>query len=79
MVKQNGTKDASLEAWREFCVLLNTPCAKSEGAQAFLQQQNLSFLIQQRQPPRAVRVVLAGTQEAPLQRWGLCLAGAEVD
>lgn len=49
-------KDASLKAWEELCGLLNDACAQSGAALAFLQQENFSLLIQEKLPPRALRI-----------------------
>ena len=49
-------KDASLDAWKELSGLLNDACAESGGALAVLQEENFGLLIQEKQPPRALKV-----------------------
>ena len=48
--------DAALEAWRELCFALAATCANSEGRLEYRQPSDLEVLIQEKQPPRALRL-----------------------
>ena len=48
--------DAALEAWEQLCSLLATACANSKGRLDYRRAEELGVLIQQKMPPRALRL-----------------------
>jgi hypothetical protein len=54
MESRNQTVDAALEAWNELCLALKTACMARKLE--FRQPENLGLLIQQKEPPRALRL-----------------------
>ena len=57
MEHQDATpKEASAKAWEELCGLLSTACANSGGRLDFRRPDEFSLLIQEKNPPRALRL-----------------------
>jgi len=48
--------DAALEGWKQLCSLLAIACANSEGNTEYRQPGDFELLIQEKQPPRALRL-----------------------
>ena len=45
-----------MEAWEELCLLLAAACANSEGRLEYSQPEDVGLLIQEKKPPRALRL-----------------------
>jgi hypothetical protein len=48
--------DAASEAWKELCSALAAACTKSEGRLEYRQPEDFGVLIQEKKPPRALRL-----------------------
>lgn len=48
--------DAAFEAWKELCSLLAAACAHSEGKLKYRQPEMFGVLIEEKTPPRALRL-----------------------
>lgn len=56
MEGKNQTGDAALEAWNELCSALANACANTAGKLEHRQTGDCEVLIQEKQPPRALRL-----------------------
>jgi hypothetical protein len=56
MESSNQSADAALEAWNRLCSFLATACAASAGRLEYRQPDETSVLIQEKEPPRALRL-----------------------
>ena len=51
--------DAALEGWKQLCSLLAIACANSEGRMECRQPGDFELLVQEKHPPRALRLEYA--------------------
>jgi hypothetical protein len=56
MESKDRNIDAASEAWKELCSHLGAACANSKGKLEYRQPEEFGVLIQEKKPPRALRL-----------------------